>query len=108
MYHHGWNDYFFLTDPCLADICFTGTDGLTCHQFIRAIREHSLEVEKQRDDQWIADYASIRFDGEALKWFESLDDDTQTDWKLLRRAILTRYSEPPYVDTTQEQAKVCK
>ncbi|KAG8916129.1 hypothetical protein FRC01_003361, partial [Tulasnella sp. 417] len=29
----------------------------------------------------------------ALEWFESLEDDTQSDWKLLRRAILARYAE---------------
>ncbi|KAG9039868.1 hypothetical protein FS837_000894 [Tulasnella sp. UAMH 9824] len=85
------------------DICFTGTDGLTCHQFIRAIREHALEAEKQQDNRWIADYASIRFGGEALKWFETLDDETQIDWKLLRRAILVRYSEPTCVDAVQAE-----
>lgn len=76
---------------------------MTCHQFIRAIREHALEAEKQQDDRWVADYASIRFDGEALKWFESLDDEIQIDWKLLRRAILARYSEPTHVDTAQAE-----
>ncbi|KAG8910517.1 hypothetical protein FRC01_006288 [Tulasnella sp. 417] len=82
------------------DIGITGIDGLACHQFIRAIREHALEAEKQQDNRWVADYASIRFDGEALK---CLDDETQADWKLLRRALLARYSEPTYYDTIQEQ-----
>ncbi|KAG8942787.1 hypothetical protein FRC04_003482 [Tulasnella sp. 424] len=44
----------------------------------------------------MADYASIRFEGEALKWFESLDDETQASWKLLRRAVLSHYEEPAY------------
>ncbi|KAG9039869.1 hypothetical protein FS837_000895 [Tulasnella sp. UAMH 9824] len=84
-------------------IVFTGVEGLSCHQLIRAIREHALEAGKQRDDQWMADYASIRFDGEALKWFESLEDDTQSDWKLLRRAILARYAEPVYEESARRE-----
>ncbi|KAG8980543.1 hypothetical protein FRB90_007652, partial [Tulasnella sp. 427] len=86
-----------------SEILFTGGEGLSCHQFIRAIRERALEAEKQRDNQWIADYASIRFDGEALKWFESLEDDVQSDWQLLRRAIISRYSEPTYEESTPNQ-----
>ncbi|KAG8900601.1 hypothetical protein FRC00_012112 [Tulasnella sp. 408] len=81
-------------------IVFTGVEGLSCHQFIRAVREQALAAGKQRDDQWIADYASIRFDGEALKWFESLEDETQSDWKLLRRAVLARYAEAVNEDST--------
>lgn len=41
----------------------------------------------------MADYTSVRFEGEALKWFESLDDETQASWKLLRRSILSHYAE---------------
>ncbi|KAG8945555.1 hypothetical protein FRC04_000689 [Tulasnella sp. 424] len=76
-----------------GDIAFNGTDGLTCHQFIRAIRKQGLEVDRQTDNRWMADYASIRFNDNALRWFESLDDETQTDWRRLRRVILTRYSD---------------
>ncbi|KAG8900196.1 hypothetical protein FRC00_013999, partial [Tulasnella sp. 408] len=66
--------------------------------FIRAIREEAMKAEKQTDNRWIADYASIRFDGDALKWFETLEDETQADWRLLRRAILSHYSEPGYAE----------
>ncbi|KAG8930522.1 hypothetical protein FRC00_001096, partial [Tulasnella sp. 408] len=76
-----------------------GVEGLSCHHFVRAVREQALAAGKQRDDQWMADYASVRFDGEALKWFESLEDEAQSDWKLLRRAILTRYAEPVYEES---------
>ncbi|KAG8908888.1 hypothetical protein FRC01_007198, partial [Tulasnella sp. 417] len=58
-----------------------------------------MKEEKQTDNRWIADYASIRFDGDALKWFENLEDETQTDWRLLRRALLSHYSEPAYAET---------
>ncbi|KIO24306.1 hypothetical protein M407DRAFT_26325 [Tulasnella calospora MUT 4182] len=29
--------------------------------------------------------------GEALRWYVELDEDTQNDWKLLRKAILRQY-----------------
>lgn len=61
---------------------------------MRVVRERALESERLSNDEWMASYASIRLEGEALKWFESLDDETQTNWKLLRRAILSRYAEP--------------
>ncbi|KIO23821.1 hypothetical protein M407DRAFT_26750 [Tulasnella calospora MUT 4182] len=82
----------------------SGAEGLSCHQFIRAIREQARAAGKQRDDQWMADYVCVCFDGEALKWFESLEDETQSDWKLLRRAILARYyAEPVYEGATDKQ-----
>ncbi|KAG8910640.1 hypothetical protein FRC01_006219, partial [Tulasnella sp. 417] len=81
-------------DSGTAEILFTGTGGLTSHEFIRAIRQHAVEAGKSRDEQWMADYASISLAGEALMWFEDLDDETQTDWKLLRRAIISQYPNP--------------
>ncbi|KAG8945548.1 hypothetical protein FRC04_000682 [Tulasnella sp. 424] len=87
-----------------GDIVFTGSDGLSCHHFIRAIREQALKSEKQTDNRWMADHASIRFDGDALKWFENLEDEVQTDWRLLRRAILSHYSEPAYAETINSQS----
>ncbi|KAG8938732.1 hypothetical protein FRC04_007829 [Tulasnella sp. 424] len=75
---------------------FNGIDGLDCHQFIRLLRSKALKEGKQRDDEWIADHASVLFKGEALQWFEGLEDETQKNWKLLRRALLARYSEPAY------------
>lgn len=53
-----------------------------------------MEIGKQRDDQWMADYASICLDGGALAWYENLDDVVRGDWKLLRQALLSRYANP--------------
>ncbi|KAG8960446.1 hypothetical protein FRC05_006842 [Tulasnella sp. 425] len=77
-------------------ITFNGVDGISCHDFIQAIRQHAFDEGRTRDYAWIADLASLRFSGPALKWFESLDDATQEDWKLLKRAILRQYAEPTY------------
>ncbi|KAG8921736.1 hypothetical protein FRC00_008290, partial [Tulasnella sp. 408] len=46
----------------------------------------------------MAGYASTCFAGEALRWYEGLDEDVQDDWKQLRAALLERFppvSEPP-------------
>lgn len=42
------------------------------------------------------DMAALCFSGPALKWFESLDDESQRDWRLLRQAMLRQYAEPSY------------
>ncbi|KAG9039870.1 hypothetical protein FS837_000896 [Tulasnella sp. UAMH 9824] len=95
------------SDNVGGDTVFSGNGGLTCHQFIRAVRERAIEAGHQRNDEWMADYASIRLEGEALKWFESLDDETQISWKLLRRAIIiSHYEEPAYEEeATLNRAK---
>ncbi|KIO23822.1 hypothetical protein M407DRAFT_26751 [Tulasnella calospora MUT 4182] len=93
-----------LEKPITEDFVFTGIDGLNCHQFIKAVRENALKEGKQRDYEWMADFASIRFEEEALRWFESLEDGTQSDWRVLRRAILSRYAEPAYEGAVQNQS----
>jgi len=74
-----------------ADPIFRGDDGAECEAFIGAIRKSALEKGRQRDNDWIADFASSCFVGQALRWFETLDDSIQGDWKLLRQAMLERY-----------------
>lgn len=58
-------------------------------QYIINLDETRAHMEgKQRDDEWIADFATMCFSGNALRWYETLDDDVQRDWSKLRRAIL--------------------
>lgn len=57
----------------------------------------------QRKDDWMADHASVRFDGEALIWFQGLDDEIQTNWRQLRRAILARYGLAAYAENAPFQ-----
>lgn len=83
-------------------IIFDGVSGIDCHDFIQSIRQYAFDEGKSRDNAWIADMAALRFSGPALKWFNSLDDATQEDWKLLQRAILRKYAEPTYEEATAE------
>ncbi|KAG8949499.1 hypothetical protein FRC00_008110, partial [Tulasnella sp. 408] len=73
------------------DASFNGVDGLTCHEFIQAIRKQAFSEGKSQDSRWMAEIASLQFSGPALEWFEELDDTTQADWGLLKRAILRQY-----------------
>lgn len=72
---------------------FNGTDGSEAERFVTAIRRRAFALGKQKETVWIADYAATCFEGPAVRWFETLDDEVQEDWKLLRRALLQRW--PP-------------
>lgn len=70
---------------------FRGQDLKECEQFIAAVNKRAREEGKFRDDQWIADLVGASMAGDALIWWSSLDDETQESWKLLRKAMLSRY-----------------
>lgn len=69
-------------------LVFQGRDGKECEAFIRAVKSRAFSTGKQRDYEWMADFASTCFEGDGLRWFCGLDDETQGNWKLLERALL--------------------
>ena len=73
------------------DIVFDGVEGLKSPEFIQAIRNKVYEEKMADDSRHMALLASLCFAGPALEWFEELGDDVQTDWSLLRRALLARF-----------------
>lgn len=72
---------------------FHGESAEEAEDFIFAIKERAYAEGKQRDTAWIAEFVSICFAKAALRWYEELDEDTQNDWRLLKRAILTEYQD---------------
>ncbi|KAG8982464.1 hypothetical protein FRB90_006770, partial [Tulasnella sp. 427] len=76
-------------------IVFQGKDGTEAENLIRSVKAHAFKLGKQRDNDWMAAFASICFAGNALRWFETLDQATQLDWKLLSAAILVQYPAVP-------------
>lgn len=46
---------------------------------------------KQRDDEWVADFAATCFGGEALEWYVDLDEESQTSWRKLRARLIQRW-----------------
>lgn len=76
----------------IEDLFFDGSDPRECDKFIASVRKLAIAESKQRDDEWMADFAGSCFVGKALRWYESLDDEVQCSWKQLRRALLAQYS----------------
>lgn len=72
---------------------FRGEEGIDCGRFIMAVKKEAFARGKLRDDDGIAGLVETHLEDAALLWFETLDDDTQRSWKLLKRALLTQY--PP-------------
>ena len=75
------------------DLTFHGSDDVACEAFILAINRWAFDNEKQEDDRLVAQFAYSHMAGKMLRFYETLDDDVQGSWKLLRRALLDRY--PP-------------
>ncbi|KAG8913928.1 hypothetical protein FRC01_004304 [Tulasnella sp. 417] len=73
------------------DLEFRGEDLKECERFISAVNKKARAEGKFRDDQWIADLVGASMAGDALIWWSSLDDEVQESWKLLRKAMLSRY-----------------
>ncbi|KAG8963923.1 hypothetical protein FRC00_004490 [Tulasnella sp. 408] len=60
--------------------------------FIQAVNKRAYAAGKQKDSSWIAEFAYPFFSRQALRWYEELDEETQNDWKLLKRAIFAEFS----------------
>lgn len=70
---------------------FEGTDPKECEAFVASVRRRGLELGKHRDHEWMAVFTSSYLAGEALYWYEDLDEDVQNDWSRLRPALLARF-----------------
>lgn len=70
---------------------FEGTDPKECEAFVAAVRRRALEQDKHRDNEWMAVFASTYLGGDALYWYEDLDEGVQNDWSRLRPALLGQF-----------------
>ncbi|KAG8900430.1 hypothetical protein FRC01_010143, partial [Tulasnella sp. 417] len=73
------------------ELVFQGIDGAEAESFISSVLRTARTEGKTRDNDWIVDLVSTCMRGEALRWYIELDEGTQNDWKLLRKAILRQY-----------------
>lgn len=92
----GDTDYLPRTHLALdeSELSFAGESAEEAEDFIRAVNKRAWAAGKQNDPAWMAGFAYTCFARMALRWYEELDEQTQTDWKLLKRAILTTYARP--------------
>ncbi|KAG9043069.1 hypothetical protein FS837_010065 [Tulasnella sp. UAMH 9824] len=70
---------------------FFGKDSNECESFIADVMKHAHDQGKQRDDQWIADFVEGCLRQDALAWWAELDEATQGSWRLLRKALFSRF-----------------
>lgn len=84
---------------------FRGKDAAECEEFIAAILKHAFAQGKQRDDQWMADFAATCLANDAIRWWSLLDEEVQGSWKLLRRAMILKYR-PLFYGGSGEEAEI--
>ncbi|KIO30385.1 hypothetical protein M407DRAFT_20458 [Tulasnella calospora MUT 4182] len=70
---------------------FHGHSGEEAEQFVFSVRRRIRGAGKQKDNDWVIDFVSDCFVGDALRWHVSLDSSIREDWKLLEVAILAQY-----------------
>lgn len=80
-----------MKDPSDWPLSFEGKGSTECEEFIVKINRIAYKSGKHHDDKWIADFVYPCLCGRLLRWFEDLDEEVQSSWKLLRRALLDRY-----------------
>ncbi|KAG9020522.1 hypothetical protein FS837_008133, partial [Tulasnella sp. UAMH 9824] len=76
-------------------LSFDGNEGLSSHELVQQVQRAAFQQGKQRDDEWVADFAATSFSGEALEWYVSLDEETQTSWRKLRAGLIQRWPVNP-------------
>ncbi|KAG8995360.1 hypothetical protein FRB90_000202 [Tulasnella sp. 427] len=74
-----------------SELIFYGTDGIEAEEFIRSVKKAARAAGKLRDNDWIVDEVSVALAGDALRWYIDLDEETQSDWTRLQRAIVRQY-----------------
>ncbi|KAG8988336.1 hypothetical protein FRB90_002819 [Tulasnella sp. 427] len=88
----------------LSSLMFEGRHAVECEDFIGAVQRYTFAQGKPVDDRWVAQFASSCFTRDALRWWSNLDDEVQSSWKLLRKAMLDRY-QPLFQGTSGEEAE---
>lgn len=86
-----------MADSSPDSLVFSGSSPEECETFVSTIRKRALAEKKHRDNEWIAYLASSCFVGDALYWYEDLDQEIQDDWSRLRPAMMAKFgrTRPP-------------
>jgi len=80
------------------ELLFYGQDGTeSCDRFISRVTGIAFTNGKTGDSAWVANLAATGLRGEAMRWWMDLDDDIQSDWKQLRKALVGRYPHNGYL-----------
>ncbi|KIO28256.1 hypothetical protein M407DRAFT_22470 [Tulasnella calospora MUT 4182] len=91
--------------PDSDQLQFRGKDATECKSFIAALLKLAFARGKQRDDQWMAEFAATCMADDALVWWGELDEEVQGSWKLLRQAMRSEYRPMFYGGSGEEAEK---
>ncbi|KAG9000276.1 hypothetical protein FRB94_005591 [Tulasnella sp. JGI-2019a] len=77
-------------------IRFNGTDSEDVTDFVQAVKRVAMDQGRQRDQEWMFDYAESCLGGPAIRWFtqRQAESEALASWDALRYALLNRF-EPP-------------
>lgn len=69
--------------------------GDNARVFINLVEERARQLNFGADNARIADAVSDRFEGDALRWYVGLEEETRQDWTKLKAALLRQYPPTP-------------
>ncbi|KAG9023951.1 Ras- protein Rab-1A [Tulasnella sp. JGI-2019a] len=75
-------------------LTFDGSDTSDVTTFLQNVKRVAFSQGRQRDNDWLVDYAEASLTGDALRWFHELEEETVDSWKALRGAFLHRFKKP--------------
>lgn len=70
---------------------FGGSDSEDVTLFIHAVKKYALAKGQERDDEWLSHFVESCLIGDAMVWFNELDEDVTETWRTLSRAFLKRF-----------------
>ncbi|KAG9006727.1 hypothetical protein FRB94_013851 [Tulasnella sp. JGI-2019a] len=77
---------------------FNGTDKEDVTDFVREVKRIAMDQGRQRDQEWMVDYAESCLGGTAIRWFSQLDEiskrEAMISWDALRQRLLDRFGPP--------------
>lgn len=72
-------------------IIFTGTGDLDSVRLISRIRRFAVSQGRSRDEEWLVDFTTSCFQGDAFLWHLGLPASTQENWRELVAALVKKY-----------------
>ncbi|KAG8856587.1 hypothetical protein FRB96_006347 [Tulasnella sp. 330] len=84
--------------PRIERISFNGTASEDVTDFVREVKRIALDQGRQRDQEWMVDYAESCLGGAAIRWFSHLDEiskqQASVSWDALRQQLLDQFEAP--------------
>lgn len=89
----------------MGEFVFRGIDGAELEAFMLHLRRLALSEGKHRDEDWMLDVVTANLAEGAMRWFETLEDEQQKNWKAFRKALFKEYPAPAGRDAPKPVAK---